>query len=147
MQATHRSRRFGRLMAAWLLLWFLAMSGAPLGAPSGVLNAHSPPSIKGDAKDVADCGHAAHHHHPDHDQAAQPLDPCAAGPEDVHARHAAGSLSHCPLCLHGAAPPPVVLPAFAAADTPVERPAHVTRSVRRPRTDVPPPARGPPALS
>lgn len=147
MQATHRSRRFGRFVAVWLLLWFVAMSTAPVGPLSALVGVHHLESGTGDAKDVTDCGRAGHHHHHGDEQAAQARDGCAASAVEAHADHETGSSSHCPLCLHGAAPPPVVPAVLAAAETPAERLVQPTRSVRRPRTDVPPPARGPPALS
>ncbi len=146
MHAIHRSRRFGRLLAAWLLLWFVVMSAAPLGPLSALGGLHSAASIASEG-DVDDCGTAAHQHHDHDEEAAQPPDGSAASPLDVHAGHGAGSLSHCPLCLHGAAPPPVVLASSSGAEAPAERPAAAPRSVPRTRTDVPPPARGPPALS
>lgn len=144
MQAIHRYRRFGRLLAAWLLLWFLAMSAAPF-VPLSAAGPRAAASADSETEDVANCDAAEHHHH-HAEQSAQEPDACAPSQVDVHAGHGAGSLSHCPLCLQGAAPPPEVLAALLRADAPAERPAVVSRSVRRTRTDVPPPARGPPLL-
>lgn len=151
MKAIHRSRCFGRLLAAWLLLWFLAMSAAPLGPLSSLGGLRSTASVANEAQHVADCGAGAaehqHSHHHQPGQAAETPDTCAGVPVDVHAGHTAGSLSHCPLCLHGAAPPVVVLAALAGAGAPAERATAARRSVLRTRTEAPPPARGPPDAS
>lgn len=138
-----RSRRFGRLLAAWLLLWFVVMGAAPVGPLLAAAGLHSHESVASDAEDDSDCG-SDHHHAGD---AAQAIDGFASSQVDAHAGHGANSLSHCPLCLHCGAPPPVPVAVLAADDTTAERPARAVGSVRRTRTDVPPPARGPPALS
>lgn len=119
MHELRRSRRLGRLLAAWLLLWFVAMAAVPITPPAS-LGAHL-----------------------EHD--AQSCDDVLE--QDLHAAHASGSLSHCPVCMHAAAsPPPQLWPRFAA-DTPADRPAAHRRTHVSTRTDVPPPARGPPVLS
>jgi hypothetical protein len=143
MQAMYRSRRFGRLLAAWLLLWFVLMSAAPVGPLLTAAASHSPESVASDSEDAADCG--SDHDHIGH--AAQALDGFTTSQVDAHAGHGANSLSHCPLCLHCGAPPAAAVAVLAADDATAERPPPALGSVRRTRTDVPPPARGPPALS
>ena len=114
MNALRRTRTFGRLLAAWLLLSFIVMTAVPMAAGASV------PSI---ADDI-----------------------CAQSPS-LHAGHGDGSVSHCPLCMHAAAPPPGPFAERLAAEAPVAPPAASPRSVARVRTDAPPPARGPPDFS
>jgi hypothetical protein len=115
----HRHHRtFSRIFAGWLLLWLVTMTTAPPAqSPVGMVV----PS------------------------AEQGADNCAH--EDMqHTGHAAGSATHCPLCAHGATPPPILQaePVAHAGDFHSEL---RDQAPLRLRTDVPPPARGPPALS
>jgi hypothetical protein len=80
-------------------------------------------------------GHAAHEH------------PACGDDEGGGDAHAAGHQSHCPLCLHAAAPPPSLSgERVASAAAGALPPAACSRGVPV-RTDVPPPARGPPLAS
>jgi len=135
MQDLRRSRRIVRLAAAWLMLWFAAMAAAPF---VGLADATRACAAHG--------GQESHEGHEGHEGHA-----CGdADGSDLHAGHAGSAsagFTHCPVCLHAAAPPPVhalqalpeVLPAGPAAQ-PASAPVRV-------RTAVPPPARGPPAFS
>ncbi len=127
MQALRRSRTFARLLAAWLLLWFAAMGMQPWRADTAA-GQRTPNAV----------AHAGH----------------AEGPRDethgsghAHAGHAVAGSVHCPLCLHAAAPPPPLLSERLPDAAPLSRPAVGSRTLPRVRTDVPPPARGPPLLS
>lgn len=129
MEGLRCSRPIVRLVAVWLLLWFAAMAASPfvgLQDPTRACAAHG--GHEGDE------GHA-----------------CGETDDsDLHAGHAGSTsagFTHCPVCLHAAAPPPVhalqalpeILPAGPGART-ASAPVRV-------RTAVPPPARGPPAFS
>jgi hypothetical protein len=129
-----RSHRFVRLLAAWLLLWFLVMAmPQPLPLQVAPLADPCPAAGVGAIEEAHAGGHA-----PACEAAQQP---------GLHAGHGAGATSHCPLCLHAAAAPPPRLgprlPVFAPEDRTSRRP----RISLRVRTDAPPPARGPPRLS
>lgn len=125
MNALRRSTRpYARLLAAWLLLWFMAMTAMPMGVP------HAGELPDGDICVQSDAGHEA-----------------PAPSADRHAGHGDASMAHCPLCLQAAAPPPLQLAQGLASQTP-QAPADANRrSAPRVRTDAPPPARGPPVLS
>ena len=146
MTGWSHSHRFIRLVAAWLLLWFLVMA---VPAPLPLAQVAEPCSAAGS------------------DVAARPLDAAPSGAElqdeqnhaghllacadaqqpDVHAGHGAGAATHCPLCLHAAAPPHPRLAAAAPAIAPDDRTSAPPRLHLRVRSDAPPPARGPPRLS
>lgn len=125
MNALRRNTRpYARLLAAWMLLWFMAMTAMPMGMP------HAGELPEGDICVQADAGHEA-----------------LGASTDQHAGHGDASMSHCPLCLQAAAPPPPQFAQGAASPAP-QAPADANRrSALRVRTDAPPPARGPPALS
>jgi hypothetical protein len=130
MNTLGRSHRFARLLAAWLLLWFVVMS-----LPQTLAQPAQAPSAS-----ASECDdHEGHHGHEivrDHAQH-----------EDVHAAHGSGATKHCPLCLHAAAPPPPLIAAASPEIAPADR-ASTPRRIHLPvRTDAPPPARGPPLLS
>lgn len=132
MHTLRSTRRMARLVAGWVLLWFVVMTAAPLGAAPAMHEA------------CADF--AAHAEHAGH--AAQACDADAAA--DIHAAHAergAGGTGHCPVCLHAAAPPPPLagerLPGIVPASVHAAAPAAPLRV----RTAAPPPARGPPPFS
>ena len=129
MDELRRSRKLGRLLAAWLLLWFVAMGAMPIPPMASLgTDAWATPPVE------THSGHDAH-------SGDDPID------QDPHAGHASGSLSHCPVCMHAAASPPAQAGPSSTASTPGDRPsAHHRTHVAR-RTDVPPPARGPPVLS
>lgn len=131
MNALRRSSRLARLVAAWVLAWFVAMAAAPFASL-----AQSPDGCEPAA---AHAGHEGHALACDEDPAAE-----------VHAAHAergTGAGSHCPVCMHAAAPPPALslVPLAHAAPQAAAAPA----SIEPPRvhTAAPPPPRGPPRLS
>jgi len=149
MHELRRCRRIGRLLAAWLLLWFVAMAAAPITPLAGLRDATSAAPVASDASDAAHCAHSGHGTNDDH-HARLGHDPQSCDDtveKDRHAGHASGSFSHCPVCMHAASPPPPQLWPRFAGDTPAERFAALLRTHVRTRTDVPPPARGPPVLS
>ena len=138
MHGLRNSRRFGRLLAVWLLLWFVAMATTRVPPALGTADPHVAAAIAS-----AHVDHEGHHGH----VAEESADDGAEVAVNVHAGHASGSLSHCPLCAHGAAPPPTLFapaPAGEVATGPVAAPAAAPLRVR---TDAPPPARGPPLFS
>jgi hypothetical protein len=125
MSTFRRLRTFSRFLAAWLVMWFVAMTAGPL------------------AQQPAAGLEAGHHHH-----AAQQAQPAFdEGTQDLHASHGSGSASHCPLCLHAAAPPPLLACNPGAGDPPSAAIRPCAKAHARVRTDAPPPARGPPVLS
>lgn len=132
MNALRRSSRLARLVAAWVLAWFVAMAAAPFAAVA-------------QAPGVCDAA-AAHAGHEGHAAAACDDDP-AARLHAAHAERATGAGAHCPVCMHAAAPPPALAlasPAHAAPDTAA---APATIEPLRVHTAAPPPPRGPPRLS
>jgi hypothetical protein len=150
MHALRRSRNFGRLFAAWLLLWFLAMTARPILALPDLREACALVPIEQAADDAAHAAHADHgdgEHHAGHELADAACDAATADAHSAHADHASGSAQHCPVCMHAAAPPG---PQFAHAPegaAPAEATPVEPRAPLRSRTDVPPPARGPPLSS
>jgi hypothetical protein len=133
MYELRRHRRLGRFLAAWLLLWVVAMAWSP-----------SPPPAQAHAQ--------AHVHVHAADAGASAADEDAPCPHehvavDVHAGHASGSPSHCPLCTFGAAPPPVLLANATGRKAPSEPPRVRLRPLSFGRIELAPPARGPPVLS
>jgi hypothetical protein len=155
MQRLRRAHAFGRFLAAWLLLWFVAMAAGPLPSSGGSLGGAVVASASPEGHEELPCAHseepatAAHDGHGAHDIAANDRHASDDGEAlaDSHAGHATGSSSHCPLCLHAAAPlqwPGAAVPAtFATA-----RPSCTGRSAPlRMRAGMAPPQRGPPALS
>ena len=123
MNALRRTRHFGRLLAAWLLLSFIAMTAMPMGAMGSALLADDIcVQADGEREGIAQ---------------ARPL----------RAGHGDGSLSHCPLCMHAAAPPPAPFAQRLAPEAPVAPIAAAPRSAARVLTAAPPPARGPPVFS
>jgi hypothetical protein len=150
MHGLRNSRGIGRLLAAWLLLSFIAMAGRPLapmaaGQPLVVASAlaasahepgqeHCGPARAPDATAAPHADHAGHA-------------PQADDSADAHGGHAPGSPVHCPLCLHAAAPP-VALPALPSrGDAPGLQVAAREAPAARVRSDAPAPGRGPPAFS
>lgn len=141
MNALRRVRRFARLLAAWLLLSFIAMAAAPIGqlrAADAPVVAISKPADEhcADAED-----HGQHDHVSPGEHEAEP------DSGHRHAGHAAGSVSDCPLCMHAAAPPPPQLAPRLAGGAPSGCPTTGQRTPVRVRTAAPPPGRGPPVLS
>lgn len=138
MHALRHSRRFGRLFAVWLLVWFMSMVAARVPPAAGVASLGAAAAVAATQAD--------HEHH--HGQVAEEPD-AEAGPTgpQLHSGHASGSPSHCPLCTHGAAPPPPAFASAPGADHAGERPAAPALPAPRVRTDAPPPARGPPLFS
>jgi hypothetical protein len=123
-------RRLGRILAAWLLLWFVAMAWSTSPPDLHVhAHAHSFDPVASAAGEEGPC--------PQHEHAGV----------DVHAGHASGSVSHCPLCAHGAAPAPELW-ANAAPSQPPSEPLRAPRaSEAHGLIELSPPARGPPVLS
>jgi hypothetical protein len=124
MNLLRPSHRTARLLTAWLVAWFLAMAWRPVTGPVAV-SVFTPASLA--AVQAEFCGgdeSAGPHAHQGHD----------------------GAFTHCPLCAHGAASPPVhVAPGWRAlASAPSVPPAIAQVPVR---ATVPPPARAPPAFS
>lgn len=135
MNQLRRSSRIARLVAGWVLAWFVAMAAAPFASL---------------AQASGDCGasaaHAGHEGHEGHIAAACDGDP-ASGVHAAHAERATGAGAHCPVCMHAAAPPPALVLAqlvHAAPDT-AATPASI--EPLRVHTAAPPPPRGPPRLS
>jgi hypothetical protein len=124
MDALRRSRSTGRVIAAWLLLWFVVMT-----ARGALLQ---PQAASGSCDAVA--AHAAHHH-------------AACGDEEEQADPHAGSHQDCPVCMHGAAPPPPAVALVGASPAPVDRTLRPRRSHVPAQAVAPPPARGPPLVS
>lgn len=134
MHALCHSRGIGRLLAAWLLLWFVTMPAAPsplLHAPG-----QAGPGHAGESR--ADCtGHDAHAGHPGQ---------ACTGTGELHAGDEGNAANppHCPVCLHVSAPP---APPRAAAQPNAAPDPPAGKSFDTPlgiRTAAPPPARGPP---
>lgn len=124
MNALRQHHGIGRLLAAWLLLWFGAMSATPPAPPRGV--------------DHAGAGCMAHHAHSgDHSPA------CVDDLGDAHAQDP----SHCPVCLHAAAPPPPQRVLALPHGLPGDPPEASFDAFVPPRTAAPPPARGPPRFA
>ena len=138
MQSLRHSRRLGRLLAVWLLLWFVAMAATRVLPPAGADQARLVAAAS------AHADHQGHHQGHVADEPAQGEAEVAVG---LHAGHASGSVSHCPLCTHGAAPPPPQFAALPAGAAPIDHPGAQRAAPVRVRTDAPPPARGPPLLS
>ncbi|WP_324912726.1 DUF2946 family protein [Ramlibacter sp.] len=132
MHALRHARPFGRFLAAWLLLWFVSMPVAMQSASAQVATGplHGNPTAC-----TAHAGHAS----PD----------CASDAGHRHASEAddEAALSHCPLCLHAAAPPPSQPVLRQAHVAPIERAGANLDAPPCLRTGAPLPARGPPALS
>jgi hypothetical protein len=141
----HRLRNnfhgLGRLLAGWLLLWFVAMAAAPLALPTTPAAAHE--ANAGHAMHAAHDAHAGHAGHAGHEAHAVSV----ADPHENHAGHSAGSAAHCPLCLHAAAPPQAAPAQPLPGDAPSLQVAAMAAVVLRVRSDAPPPGRGPPAFS
>lgn len=141
MNALRRAHRFGRLLAAWLLFSFLAMAVAPVG-PLGAADASrlaaGPPTgeLCSDANDLGR-----------HDQVGLSEHQADPDTDHLHADDAAGCLSHCPLCMHAAAPPPLLPAPRLTGGAPTGRPTPAQRPAARVRTAAPPPGRGPPVFS
>lgn len=146
MEAIRQSHRFGRLLAVWLLLWFISMSAGPLGPMfqrAALSYGSAAEYVAADNTALQALEHE--HHRPE--LAAQPGDLCTGSQADVHAGHGTGSQSHCPLCLHCAAPPPAAFAQILGADAPFQRPALLPFGTLHVRSDAPAPPRGPPVLS
>lgn len=139
MHALRHSRRLGRLLALWLLLWFVAMAVTRVPPPVGADQAPSATAVAS-----AHVDHEGHHHGTMADEREASHSDSAVG---LHGAHASGSPSHCPLCTCGAAPPPPQFAPAQADEQPADCPAARTDSPLRVRTDAPPPARGPPLFS
>jgi hypothetical protein len=140
MNALRRARRSGRFLAAWLLLWFIAMA-APIGS-LGRAEAH------GVSISVAADEHCTEGHEHTHQHLAGSGEH-GAGPhtDHLHTGHAGGSLSHCALCMHAAAPPALQFAPRFAGESASDRPMATRRTSVRVRTAAPPPGRGPPVIS
>lgn len=143
MMALRHTRRTGRYLAVWLLLWFAIMGLQPrlTVADPGVACAESP-----DAAATGHAGHPDHEEHGDREAAA-----CGHTQEHDHdgghAGHASASVLHCALCLHVAAPPPLHIAIDLEGAAPSERVALPPTVHLRVRAAAPPPARGPPHIS
>lgn len=146
MHGLRNFRGFGRLLAGWLLLWFLAMAVVTPPALQEVAPAVPLASAAADGADEA-CGSHAHEARA-HAQDADPtLHAHAGDAADAHGGHAAGSAVHCPLCLHSAAPPQSAAMQPARDDAPGLRVAAADAPAPRVRSAAPPPGRGPPFFS
>jgi hypothetical protein len=135
MLALRRSGRRARLVAAWVLAWFVAMQATALLRPvpavlPGAAAVHAAQSADTGAS-AEDCEeHGAQSH------------------GSVPGEHSgADHLVQCPGCLFSTAPPP---PAFAPPAAPAVATAAAPRAVAqapRPSSFPQPPARGPPRFS
>jgi hypothetical protein len=146
MDRLRSSHRLGRLLAAWLLLWCLAMTAVPIPPPV-LVKSDRAMQVAGSGAEVSHCGEVQDEHHA-HD-AHEGHRPDASGqiPTDAHGDHGSGSVSHCPMCTHAAAPElaqPGQMPTVGCAGV---RLLVEHSGTLRVRTDAPPPGRGPPALS
>ncbi|GAB3764002.1 hypothetical protein GCM10028796_18270 [Ramlibacter monticola] len=138
MHGLRNARRFGRLLAVWLLLWFVAMATTGVPPALGTGDAQVAAALAG-----AHVDHEGHHGHAAEESAGDDTEVAV----NVHAGHASGSPSHCPLCAHGAAPPPTQFAPAPAGEVATDPAAAPGAAPPRVRTDAPPPARGPPLLS
>src|SRR4051794_5414251 len=132
MEKLRSLRKVGRLLVVWLLFWFVAMA-APLTLSAYSADAWSA-TVAGSAPSAGDCGHAGQG---SNDSALQ----------DVHAGHSSGVLLHCPMGMHAAASAAFQFAPKSADRTPADRSAVRRQAHVHSRPDVPPPGRGPPALS
>jgi len=151
---SRRTRSIGRVLAAWLLLWFAAMSFTVPAPLSVAVSGEACPAASGEggSAHAGHAGHEGHAAHPGHaGHAGHDAGPCGDGGQadahDAHAGHASGSPNHCPLCMHAAVPPPPQFAQGPAEAAPAEVPIAAPRVHPRVRTDVPPPARAPPLFS
>lgn len=137
MHALRHSRGIGRFLAAWLLLWFVAMAASPLPLP------HQAGHAKAGHVDESRAACAGHHAHAGHAPQA------CAGADDLYAdgNGDAANPSHCPVCLHVAAPPSPPLARMLPDAAPGATASASFDTQLRIRTAAPPPARGPPQLS
>jgi hypothetical protein len=136
MKRLCRSRILVRPLAAWLLLWFVLMAGAPYRAVPALPSSHGGVA----AHDSAHV-HAGHHAHAEAEEDGDDDHDAADGGDS------GGHASHCPLCLHAAAPP-LRFAAGAMAGLPPAPPQAVPADAPlRLHSAAPPPARGPPSLS
>lgn len=144
MHGLRNSRGFGRLLAGWLLLWFVAMAVTP---PALQAIAPAVPVAGAAAGDLhEDCGSQADEASPDALHAHHALH-AQDGAADPHAGHAAGSAVHCPLCLHAGAPPQAASAQPSPGDAPGLQVAAAEAPALRVRSAAPPPGRGPPLFS
>jgi hypothetical protein len=134
VEPLRRSRDLGRVLAAWLLLWFAAMA-LPLAADIS------------DAQDQLQLVAGSADCHGSEAADGGPHVDAHALPHAAHGEHGAGSVQHCPLCTHAAAPLLALLVPAGSAASRQEDSAPRKHAPRRVRTDDPPPARAPPAFS
>lgn len=134
MERFRPSRRFVRLLAAWMLLSFVLM------AASAYRGATVAPATDREGTSAGHAAHGAHHAHAGPEEGDENAAAPSEQPRDHHA-------NHCPLCLHAAAPPASVPPGGLPSLPPTSLQAGFVTAHVPLQAATPPPARGPPSSS